>query len=266
MLFVLVIEILHASAIGSHCDFTIKFSTGLFSGAKASFYTLLTFRLYVAYYGSAFAYNNIFFICLASMLAMYAIASFFIVHVYSSGEKVYVKDANGNTDKYYWCSIKTQDLVFLIYGTLDVVINILLTVLFIKPLRKVISFRYAAVGVHTGNCKAGNYQKQSIQLNVKLENLARKYTIITVVACFTSIIFFGMVGITDWAGTFVVDWAINSVCVASMSHEYQTLYEKLCACCITCSDICDKCTIGRGVGGVESRMDNIMVENTERIR
>lgn len=224
--FILFEETFHViKSINTNCNVVVQFGTCIFVCAKTSLYSLLILRLYVAYYGSSFAYSNKVFIFSAIIIATYFILGIIFGIFEATGKKQYVKDMNGNNNKvYYWCPMTSPEWLLAIHVVIDFMANIILTGLFIKPLKLLIDSVASPMANKSGNAD--------------LEALAIKYTIIAFITCFTSVVFMVFVAITKWAGVLVIDWAINSVCAVLMSQRYNKIYEILCRCCIVSGNAC----------------------------
>ena len=242
-------------ALKPDCLFAYKFASFWSVLTKSSLYLLFTYRLYVSFKYSIYAYNKklLLFICSIIMIqwGLFTMASF----VYVDTEEVtlvdYFNENTSNEKEYYWCVLVVPYYIILPWVGTDLMFNILLSILFIKPIialhksinqRKLKKYHQNTDNndinknknhddENKNNTSSNNNINNNNNHDSGFERLAIKTSIIVVVTLVTSIIvliilFFG------WGVIVTIDWTLNSFCIVLMLKNYDKWYQKCCCICI----------------------------------
>ena len=236
-----------------NCEIIVKSIIVSVTWSRYWLYLLLIARLHIAFKESIYGYNVYFLLSFICFTFCEAIA-FSIIFIFgSTGNYIVMTDYfnpnnsdEDDSDVYIWCQIDIPDVMIYIYALIDVLINIFLTILFVKPLHKVMSM------ITLDN------QNNSLQL------LVEKNTIVAVITCMTSILFLGLIAILNWGALAGIDWMINCLCVLLISKHYDKWYHKCCKLCII---YCDKYRIDTQQKSIEMQLSvNVEIASQTSIK
>ena len=214
-------------ALKPNCIFYHKFNSIWAIVAKTSLYLLFVYRLKISFKNSAYSYNNKFILFLSFIIIINGIVFIIASIFYTDAERKYLIDYfdndndNSNNRTHYWCKYVLPHVFAIPYIIIDSILNILLSILFIKPM----------ITVHKNINNMGNNNNNNNN-NRNLERLAIKTSILVVVTCMTSLLILIILAIGNWGAFIAIDCAINSFCLVLMLQHYNKLYKKCCCICI----------------------------------
>ena len=192
--------------------------------AKSSLYLLFVYRLKISFQDSAYSYNNKLLSFISFTLIIHCIIFTIATAMWVKGSKEYLIDYfNENTSQekeYYWCSYVVPYFTVIPYIVSDIMYNILLSILFVKPI----------IVLHStmNERELESNHKNNSNDDSGLQRLAIKTSIIVLVTCISSLIILIILVFTGWGVVVAIDWTINSFCVILMLQHYDKLYKKCC--------------------------------------
>ena len=201
------------------CSTYIQICAVLWTFCRILFQGLLLVRLECAYGDSIYGYKSKTLKVMFGSIILYWISMYILHYVYVDSYQIIIYN------NHFMCYLNAPVLLYFFISFGDVIITVICTYLFIKPLLKVIKIQ-----------KKNHYKPNKMNKLprvLKLEKLAFKYifNIITgVIVCFVVILLLSILN----TGEFIcIEFAVNSVCIALMSRSYQKGYNICCILCIT---------------------------------
>ena len=118
--------------ISHNCQLLTRIITISWSFSKNFLGFISLFRVLACFKNSAFEYNKILTNILLGYFVLVNIGTTIAIFYFGNGTTIY-----NNTKQYYWCQYSVQIQFVPIIGVLDITVNVILLLMFVRPLMKI---------------------------------------------------------------------------------------------------------------------------------
>eukprot|EP01084_Bolivina_argentea_P175984 304620_1 len=210
------------------CGWFVRSGPNFYYLAKMFMYLVFTYRLYIVYSDSAFAYNNKVLLIVAIIIILYTFGIISANGMTLDVQKLY------NVNQQRLCIAFANPLVLFMTILMDAIISVLCCYLFIRPLlilKKV-----------NDNDDATNKHSQAMY------HVILKYLILTFITVITTFLILILMVLLEFTALLTVDIIINSGCILLFNKFYDYYYKIICCAAIQiCNKLCQSSKKRNGV-------------------
>lgn len=240
----LTINVFFANA--SNCKALLGIGVALVGVSKLFVYAVFALRLHVTYGGTQYGVSPSILKGVIIFLTVYWVTYLIILSVIGIDQEINGFDATFiDKGEYTQCFFAVPGWAVILWGFFDIVVNIWYCILFVKPIRQLIT----QLKLKQQNEQAQQQQQEKdgshvhvaekeLQ-HVKMEKMIRiglKVAILSVILLVSTIVITLLYGLSINISS--LDSVINAICLVLMSRLYHDnrIFHKVCCLCVFCCD------------------------------